>query len=189
MVRFYSAPFLHPNGFIQIYLNETGSKRLHIWPDEPMPKQLTDSPIHNHTFAFRSKVILGVIENQSYDFFVNDTNPQVRIYTTSAIDQINTILVPTDLVGNMILRKTELIEKGFEYEFPAKAFHQSKWYGLTATIMEKTSMSTGSAAAVVCPIDQVPDNDFRRERVDPKFLDKFIQRVKHHATDYLDGFQ
>src|SRR5882672_5609107 len=73
-------PRLHPNGFIQLDLTEDLSKRLHVWPDEPLQAQLTRHPIHDHSFDMKSEILAGCLANLIYEFQPSEYNYQTRLY-------------------------------------------------------------------------------------------------------------
>ncbi len=63
LVTEYS-PRVHANGFIQIDI--TPAVRLHIWGDARIPKQKVPTPIHDHAFAFTSRVLVGSLTQREY---------------------------------------------------------------------------------------------------------------------------
>ena len=61
----YNKPRVHPNGFIQLDLNQDASMRLHVWPDESeghVPCQETKTTIHDHKFDMQSMIVYGSLK-------------------------------------------------------------------------------------------------------------------------------
>lgn len=56
----------HGLGFLQVRLR--GNQRIHVWhPDLPRRDCFAYSAIHNHRFAFKSRVLVGVQVNRRYN--------------------------------------------------------------------------------------------------------------------------
>lgn len=173
-------PVTHENGFIQVPVGEFA--RLHVWPDEEIEKQRSDSPIHDHTFSFRSWVLYGVLSNLMYD-----VQPQTTDFGTRY--EIHTVnlegkLVPTDTHANPILTSRQALRAGSMYEFRYGNFHETTWgdLDLAVSLMVKTGKAKEGVARVLHPHSQIVDNEFDRKKAnDPALLWKIIDRGIDHA--------
>jgi hypothetical protein len=168
-------PRLHGNGFIQLNLAGT-NERLHIWPDDGVKAQSVSTPIHDHVYSFKSRILLGTLSHLVYRTSFSN-NGAYRLYQAEPRAQEDTILVPiSGSRCNLILEEEHVLEQGDAYSFKAFEFHESRGSGLTATVMRKTVVFDGKAR-VVCPADKNPDNDFNRYSVDQNLLWTYIKKV------------
>lgn len=158
-------PTTHQNGFIQLPIGEHA--RLHVWPDKSahLVKQATNSPIHDHSFSFRSWVLVGNITNTLYNvpFLASDAIASHAVYIAKAD---GTSLRPIDTYAIPQIESVQKMPKGSVYELRFNEFHQTQWDRLTVTLMVKTAR-TGTVARVLCPINEPPDNEFDRETANP----------------------
>jgi hypothetical protein len=167
------APVVHENGFIQLPLSDR--IRLHVWPDGPIVKQATDSPIHDHRFAFESYVLRGMLTHIEYEWWQDQTKPTHRLHV---VKPPKPGLTPTDETGFLKIHSQYRLGADSAYTFGARRFHQSIGHGLTATVMVKTKNYPEYDPRVLCPIGQVPDNDFNRATSnDPALLWGYIERA------------
>lgn len=88
-------PYLHGNGFIQLWLDDKGDSRLHVFPNEKLQAQKVNTPIHNHIFGFNSKCIKGNIVNITFSVF-HDENGEYQIYEATPTEGRNTKLMPIE---------------------------------------------------------------------------------------------
>ena len=168
----FGKPRMHPNGFIQINLNQDGSLRFHVWDDNPLPKQKTDNTIHDHVFDMHSTVLIGKLEHITFNFEVS-SNGLYQVYTANYKSKENSILEASGIIGNLKeVGRSEVTN----YHFPAFEFHDSKAYGLTATIMRKEKSYEGTPR-ILCPVGVPPDNSFNRDSVDETILWEPIIKV------------
>jgi hypothetical protein len=185
------SPVTHENGFIQLSVGEHA--RLHVWPDLKIAKQLTDSPIHDHTFSFRSWVLLGALDNVQYQL-----SPQHAGHLSTAISyELHTVdsagkLQPTDFFCMARLVSRQHLPAGAVYEFGAGEFHETRWRGLTCSLMVKTKIAGRAAdgrphARVLCRINEEPDNAFDRATANPpELLWSIIDQAVLGAEYYLE---
>jgi|SRR5271166_332402 len=178
LLRSGRIPRVHPNGFIQLDLNEEHSMRLHVWPLAELPnRQKTNHPIHDHSFDMTSMVLTGKLVNETLVFDVismvgwtpHRTWPSYREYRGVKIGSEETILEPTGNYGLLSTAKRQHITTGQSYQVPAKTFHNSIAEGLTATLMSKLDGQPYNPRVLV-PVGVEPDNDFRREQTKPEIL-------------------
>lgn len=169
-------PRVHPNGFIQLDLdggevNGSGHlvtrRRLHVFPDIPIARQATDNPIHDHIFDMRSTVICGALLQWRRDYTLDhDGVPTHQIWTADYRNLHDTELRPTGVLVSESDSSCEEVITGGSYLQPAFTFHETKWRGLTATLMEKPLVYASFRPRVLCRIGEEPDNDFAREGCD-----------------------
>jgi hypothetical protein len=196
-------PRVHGNGFIQLDLNDEGTRRLHVWHDD-IPRQEIPTPIHDHVFALRSKVIAGTLIHEELETIETASNAAThRVFRAQQEPGTqNTILVPDEGVVELAVGQRLVLGAGSVYTFPAWKLHQTDYRGTTATIMDKVESSlqytmehdgmcndyTGCNSGcqwvpeygrprVLVPIGAEPDNNFRRDAHDPETLWPFIERA------------
>jgi hypothetical protein len=177
----YLRPRLHPNGFIQLDLNDI--KRLHVWPDEPLQAQKTRHTIHNHVFDMASLVICGELTNLVYSDVYSESGAYI-LHQAESVNAVDTVLKPTDSRVNLYADHVQTMRAGESYYLEAYRLHDSKPRGLTATIMTKVK-KYGGRPVIAVPADVAPDNDFRRETVDEKTLWRIIIKVLEKAKEHV----
>jgi hypothetical protein len=183
-------PFLHGNGFMIVKLSDT--ERLHVWHPS-LPSQKVATPIHDHTFDFRSTVLRGVLAHTAFYAYEHDEHELrweakygglYRLHMAVARDRDDTVLMP---IGDgrklhwLVPKWTQFIPTGSEYSFDAGIFHTSAM-GVpgtpTVTLLQKIRTGCTPFARVAVPLGQKPDNDFNR--YDPSYetlLDDVLQEV------------
>jgi len=155
-------PILHPDGFVQYDL--PGTRQLHIWSPRLPVAQRVHTPIHDHTFDFRVRVLTGTLRHNVYAWVPEIDNPTHTLYTARPwLSGDSLRLVTMNESGEM----TPLVENTFvpggEYVFKAGWFHESFGEGdITATVMEKTRSHRRESARIAVPYGQEPDNNFPR---------------------------
>jgi hypothetical protein len=174
LLRSGRIPRVHPNGFIQLDLNDEHSMRLHVWPVAELPdRQKTRHPIHDHSFDMVSTVLTGKLINESIVFLTAANHPSLipnhQEYRGVKIGQEETVLRPTGNYGSLTTMSFQDILPGQSYRVPAKTFHNSIAEGLTATLMSKLDGEPYNPRVLV-PVGVHPDNEFRREQTKPEIL-------------------
>lgn len=166
-------PRVHPNGFLQLDLDE--SRRLHVW-DESLPRQVVRTPIHDHVFTFRSRVILGAVTNVHLRLV---DSPEGNFVVHRAVDRAGeeTRLESTGQRVFAEVESTDRYEAGDMYDFPALQFHDSHPEGRTATVMVKLPARYADGPRVLVPYGQRPDNAFEREAADTERLWELVCEV------------
>jgi hypothetical protein len=121
--------YTHPLGFIHITLPSPSSRKLrvHIWLPEAGSRQ-EESEIHNHGFAFASRVLTGVVEHQAFELQPHPARPDDRSLALVKVQpsQEVTHLVPT---GRQIVvrpKQRMQVDAGDFYVFEAGSFHISR---------------------------------------------------------------
>jgi len=182
-------PVTHENGFIQLSVGEHA--RLHVWPDIKLQKQRTDSPLHDHTFSFRSWILLGALDNihvQALPLAMElNSTPCYEIY------QVTTrgALLPTDTFCIPRVLSHQHMVAGSVYEFLAGEFHESRWRGLSCSLMIKTKImgrDDRAYARVLCHAGEDPDNEFDRASANPpellwSIIDQAVMGAEHHLEE------
>ena len=157
---------VHGNGFLQLDL--PSQNRLHIFSHPDLPAQRVSTHIHDHRFAFRSRILRGRLANICYRM-VPSRYPTHRIYTTKPRIGEDTELVDTGIVGELVAIMADIHLAGENYPMPPKVFHETMTNELTVTLIEKYN-PIEHEPRILAPIGIKPDNDFTRYDVDPLTL-------------------
>ena len=72
-------PRFHGNGFIQLYLNDAKTKRLHVWHPDHAPQRDHNAQIHDHRFEMTSNVLVGKLRHITYDAHAVDSLSLIHI--------------------------------------------------------------------------------------------------------------
>lgn len=186
----FGDPRVHPNGFIQLDLNE--ANRLHVWHPGLTVRQKTFHPVHDHIFSLQSKVYSGRLVHVEYitdtpePWFANIGGTHQRWTVSHLQTNEETILVPADKPAcYLVANDTAVIQPGEGYTFPAFKLHETLAGEPTMTIMTKVmndeaDMHRGTncvGASVMVPVGVEPDNDFNREAWDTDTLWKLIEEA------------
>ncbi len=175
-------PRVHGNGFIQLDLDDRN--RLHVWGDPRIPKQEVSTPIHDHVFDFRSRIIIGRLINMVYEYSPNPFG-DYRVYKSAVREGKDTILEPTSSVGYLEIEYAEMVSANSvsrDYALSEGKIHESfAPDGVAATVITKSAptQAQGSPMAprVFIPIHLQPDNEFRRNSCSEKLLWQIISDV------------
>lgn len=175
-------PRLHPNGFIQVDINDF--TRLNIWDDTLPPAQTINTPIHDHTFDFTSRIIVGKLIHIAYDFGLNPRGDYHLWGVEPWLDGEETVLKPlTGMKGDISIFETLELPAGYQYQFRAGWFHETKFEGFTATVMTKTRKNVTAAARVVVPSPGRVDNEFNRAQYPVDRLNHYVERAIQFVDD------
>lgn len=176
-------PRVHPNGFIQVDLDE--ANRLHVWhPNLPF-RQKTFHPVHNHIFGFESHVYSGRLVNVSYEPTEHDEGTHA-MWHAECIGGSETVLrrAPDGVRHDLLALYAFAVQPGEGYQFLAGDFHETMANEPTLTIMTKVmpkaDMTTGAncqGASIMVPVGVEPDNDFRRDAFSIPELWKLIKEA------------
>jgi hypothetical protein len=154
-------PRVHGNGFIQLDL--TPSMRLHVFYDD-VPRQNPPTPIHNHTFGFKSYVLGGAIENVMYEAH-DDASGLYGEYVASVRAGEDTVLAPNGHRVSLTMLPPAVYVEGECYSMRPGQIHQSNPCGPVVTVIVKDapSLSQGGLSPIVyVPRGIEPDNAFDR---------------------------
>lgn len=174
---------LHQNGFIQldmVRVDQTDPEmRLHIWDKDIPPAQNPRSPIHNHTFSFRSEILCGELTHIEFEWIpaikAKEEELVVGLYKGSGDYEH---LEFTGEWGAVRETGRHYYDPGTEYTFDFGKYHDSLGKGFTATMMTKTLYHQIPYATVVCqPSIGAPDNTFRRDKYPQSALMPFVEAL------------
>lgn len=166
-------PVLHPNGFVQLALNEESTLKLHVWPAEPLTDQAADYTIHDHVWDLASAVLLGELHHVVHDVefsLARPNNPSAwRLWEVTdhcrnarqVAAQGGSILQPTEFYAETAWRGARMLRVRDRYTFPRRQFHTTKNIGLTATLMRKATYKNPGEPRVLCRLDHTPDDVFQ----------------------------
>jgi hypothetical protein len=164
-------PRVHGNGFIQLDLNATGTRRLHVWDDD-VPRQAVATPIHDHVFDLESLVLCGTLVHEELSLVAHAAGPWHVYRARREEGTQNTTLQRPSLARFDVRTEQRLILlPGSVYRFPAERLHQTEHRGLTATVMQKLNAPASyGEPRVLVPVAEEPDNDFHRDGHDTDAL-------------------
>lgn len=174
-------PRVHPNGFIQIDSDETKSKRVHIWPRsaEFILGQKSSSPIHDHIFGMTSRVVKGSLTQLLYNFDLTHAGyPTHEIYMAKYSKPGESTLQPTGIQGVLYsnIHRSEAVVAGEFYTQPAFTFHATvPGIRPLITFMTKNKVYKDFEPRVIVPVDEPPDNDFKRSSASEELLWEIIE--------------
>jgi hypothetical protein len=170
-------PRVHPNGFLQLNLVESGNLRLHIWHPE-LPKQSVRTSVHDHVFHMRSTIEVGVLQQVRFTYTLEHSgDPTAEIYMAEYTAKSDSTLHPTGVQVALATREDQFITVDGTYEQPPFTFHDSvPCTDIVVTVMEKVAKFEGNPRVIV-PIGCAPDNSFHREDADEELLWKIIDEA------------
>jgi hypothetical protein len=191
-------PILHPNGFIQLSLNDESTSKLHVWPDFDVPRRPGDHTIHDHVFDISSTVLCGQLIHVEYDVEFHDNyaiemyglDPDYRVWQATdkcrnarkIAQKGGSILEAQDEYAIVTDVRTIRQPAGKTYFFPAFSFHDNTAEELTATLMTKPKVYPGEPR-VLCKMGQHPDDLFLRKEADSAMMWETIRRALERVDD------
>ena len=188
LLELKTVPRVHGNGFIQIDLPE--DRRLHIWPDEKLETQKVYTGIHNHRFSFESQVLLGTLHHTQFRV-VQLPGGEYQLYKTIPRDREDKGLsLFSEDYFSLENPQDFYLSVGSRYNFPYRAFHDSRGIGLTATLMRKTFVDEDMEVLVLCPRDKTPDNEFGKYKIPQEKIWPIVKKVfdKIKKIEYSNEF-
>ncbi len=178
-------PRVHPNGFIQLDLDER--RRLHVYHPALEVHQKTYHPIHDHIFSFVSMIYSGRLINVAYDAVSDKLRGTHVVWQARSIGGEESVLERReDLIWRRLVpRVLQVFQPGEGYEFPAKLLHEVAFTVPTMTIIHKSAKTAAQGnklvPVIMVPVGVEPDNDFRREDHDVEDLWRLIAEAHPHA--------
>jgi hypothetical protein len=156
-------PRVHPNGFLQLDLNDEGTRRLHIW-DLRLPRQDVRTSIHDHIFDMSSRVLVGILNQVRIIFTLEHWgHPTHEVYMAQYTERSSSQLMPTGVKVRRTTHRIESVQAGHTYGQTAFSFHDSEpATDVVATIMTKMKRYDGSPRVMV-PVGLEPHNEFDRK--------------------------
>lgn len=164
-------PRVHPNGFIQIDQPGGRKVRVHIWPaGDPLPKQGSQHPVHDHIFDMKSQVLRGRMTNLLYDF-VKGGDVTHELHRARYRVAHDSTLMPTGDQGRLEVASMTVVPAGSEYWMPAFILHESKVVVKpTVTLMTATEIYLPAKPVVAVPVGMKVDNSYDRHAMSPEHL-------------------
>lgn len=134
-------------GFVQV---KCGAKqRLHYYhPD--LPASVAEEAVHNHRYAFTSRVMKGLLEQELY---CAAPSPAPTHYLTQESCEPDAHESETQPVA-LTLQARLMLPAGIEYWLAHTQLHRVKALGKTVTHLTRPSEHTVPLADVATPIDQ-----------------------------------
>jgi hypothetical protein len=170
-------PRVHGNGFVQLDL--TPSRRLRVWGDPRIPRQVIPSTIHDHTFSFQSVVCRGQLVHREIHLYADELGGYEKYYAVTNHGEDTRLVKSKDRFDAIITRET-LLRTGDTYEFKARLFHETVAPWLCVTVIDKdgpTLSQGGPNPNVLVPFGLEPDNTFDRYQTDADLLWQVIKEA------------
>jgi hypothetical protein len=170
-------PRVHGNGFVQLDLSPT--RRLHVWGDPRVPRQLVPTTIHDHTFSFRSIVCRGQLVHREIDVRPGLAGAYEMYYAVTNHGE-DTRLVRNGARYHATIAAEHLLREGDEYTFEKFRFHETVAPWLCVTVIEKdgpTLAQGGPSPNVLVPFGWEPDNTFDRYQTDADLLWQIVDEA------------
>lgn len=125
----------HPLGFLRLALGNCshGIVYLHVWPGHDRYLQSRDLAIHQHSVTVASYVILGSLKNVLFDWVENPSGRRRLLEQNRS--QTGPRLIPTDRVGDVVMRQVRSVVAGQRYSVPQEHFHETvvDWGAMVVT--------------------------------------------------------
>lgn len=204
-------PRVHGNGFLQLDVGP--DRRLHFWGDPRIPRQVTPTPIHDHSFSFRSSGLIGRLFNIVW---AKDTTTGARpthsvwevraesrragtedtkLYPVKrrADGRVALSPVPPPIFDEatapiwelpMRVARCDVVHAGESYHFSARAFHESTTDRPSATLMVKLDKYPEHKPRVLCPLGREPDNEFDRDQFPVEDLWQIIYDTCRGSSEF-----
>lgn len=175
---------LHGLGFLQVKL--WGNQRLHVWhPDLPRRSCFKHSAIHDHRFAFTSRVLVGTQINHLFRLEqpLLGSGTHITYKHEGPRSQYgNRPWIPDGNFNVVRISKME-INAGEDYTMAPYAYHATEpgGDGIVATLMTKTWEGDDLGAHSTCKIGVTPDVDFDRFQLSEDAMWKVVRQVMETA--------
>lgn len=173
---------LHGLGFLQVRLG--GNQRLHVWhPDLPRRACFKASFIHDHSFGFSSRILVGTQQNVVYAAEAHEHGPWVSYLHEGPRTPFGNRPWLSDGRVNIRVVYQETIEAGGVYGMLAYVYHSTQpgGDGRVATLMKK-SLQGPAGAHSLCHATVQPDVDFDRKQWPPARLWEVVVDVLGSAA-------
>lgn len=166
-------PRVHGNGFIQLDLSPT--RRVNIWGDPRIPRLITPSTIHNHTFSFNSTIYKGQFVHRQI-CIVPATRGAYGIYEAETRRGEDTRLAAVVGRWNATIERECVFRAGERYFFEKNWFHETlaPWPCVTVIEKETATLNSRHNPKVLVPFGHEPDNTFDRYQTPPELLWQII---------------
>ncbi|WP_227876019.1 hypothetical protein [Kushneria konosiri] len=134
------SPTWHALGFVhcKLYENESGTLRIHIWPEWERDKSEQVHKIHDHIFSISSYVVCGSVTNKNYSLFESDASCEssFQLYRVK-YESNGSSLAPCEEFFQPVVDQEKLVQKGNIYCIDRGVFHELSVneFELTATFV------------------------------------------------------
>lgn len=138
----------HGLGFIQVKL--PGNQRLHVWhPDIPRRSCFAHSAIHNHRFAFTSRVLIGTQINRRYRVVDDPAGTHDLISHDGPRSPAGGRL--SFVAGRVSVQpfRDESYAPGASYDMEMLEYHETPNTGIVVTVMQKHVEGTVHASSLI----------------------------------------
>lgn len=171
--------FQHPLGFWFRTLHEDDRRRirLHVWPLGGGKSPADGYNIHDHSFRFISRLLVGKIQHIDYMLTPVHKPSAHTLYDVSYSEPLSTLIKTDD---NVCVKSAgvRVISVGEFYELDHATFHATSALApggsVTITVMERT---TSANPRVVGPSDGPAVIEFARLPVDPAVVEPVAARL------------
>jgi hypothetical protein len=170
-------PRVHGNGFVQLDLTPT--RRLHVWGDSRIPRQIVPTTIHDHTFSFSSIVCRGQLVHREITVR-SEFDGAYEMYYAVTNHGEDTRLVRNGERYSALIAAEHLLREGDEYTFEKFKFHETVAPWLCVTVIDKDGLTLsqgGASPNVLVPFGWEPDNTFDRYQTDADLLWQIIDEA------------
>ncbi len=166
----------HPNGFIQLDLDNEDRRRLHVWHDK-LPKQQVSTPIHDHRFDFVSTILIGKLTNVVYEIEESSAPSHRRWKAVRDTNSQETHLEPFAPAVLAKMAYALSLDRGKSYSFLAGRFHETQFQTPTVTLMTKQHTYFDHESSALVPIGVEPDNTFSRHSCSKEYMWTIIEEA------------
>lgn len=159
----------HPLGFVhaEIFRNDAGTRRLHIWLANDRRPKLPNWPIHTHVFDLESRIIFGEVQDTRFKVSATESNDEStkRLYEVN-YSSTSSRLVPTTTLVHAVEKTRQHFVAGESYRVPAEEFHSSHVpLRNTAVTLASATLLPDTSAPLVLGDVLAPDHELVYERV------------------------
>ena len=116
-------PMWHPLGFVSttLFNYQTGTLKLHLWPQGERRSKIPDWPIHDHSFHISSRILLGEVGSLNYSITEGTT---FRRYSVTYVGE-DSELRPTEQLVDCMESARAVMKAGSRYELPCGTYHEN----------------------------------------------------------------
>ena len=158
-------PLWHPLGFVSCVIKENPGEltlRVHYWPPNDRRTKNPDWPVHTHSYALSSLVLLGNIEDIQYDIIDGEKYSIYKVSYFNGDSEISN----TNRKTSILKYTSEMRTEGQQYRVERGVFHQSS-VKLSESAVTFVALSESSSEAPLVlgdngdnryPYDRMPFN-------------------------------
>jgi hypothetical protein len=177
-------PLWHPLGFVSCVIDESPMQyvaRVHYWPAGERRVKNPDWPIHTHSYALKSLVLSGQLQDLQYRAEPGD---QWSIYSVNYFEGGSEIVRTSENV-NALPSIDEFREAGAQYEVPLGVFHQTKVPQDQAAVTLVLLTDIGTESPKVLGTKQAEKYPYDRIEFNPEVFWKAVREaVEFHLANH-----